>query len=111
MLKDGYYEVKLNGPFGQGVGIVVLENERIRGGDDLLIYEGSFHQNSDAAGHVKIEADLSAKIYRADSAQRGQVFNVKCNGKVVADGFEILGRFVTGEAVNVKGNHIAGLKF
>jgi threonine synthase len=111
MLQDGFYQVTLNGPFGKGLGVVVLENNVLRGGDDLFIYEGSFGQTGSGADVVAIEADLSALIYSPNSSQKGQKFQVKCSGAGQGNSFQVRGQFVTGETVTVQGRFISRLQF
>lgn len=111
MLQDGFYQVTLNGPFGKGVGVVVLENNVLRGGDDLFVYEGSFGQTGSSGDAVSVEADLAALIYSPNSSQKGQKFQVKCSGTGQGRSFQVTGKFVTGETVTVHGTFISRLQF
>lgn len=111
MLQDGFYQVKLNGPFGQGVGVVVLEGTTLRGGDDLFVYEGRIGQTGLVGGPMQVDADLTALIYSANSPQRGQKFQVKCAGTSNGNTFQVTGKFPTGELVSVQGSFISRLQF
>jgi len=111
MLQDGFYQTKLDGPFGKSEGIVVLENNALRGGDDLLVYEGSFGQSGSSGDAVSIEADLTALIYSAKSKQKGEKFQVKCTGSGEGRVFKVTGKFATGEIVSVQGTFISRLQF
>jgi hypothetical protein len=48
MLPDGFYGVRFKTPRGEGAGVVVLSNGKLRGGDSALAYSGAFSQNEDA---------------------------------------------------------------
>ena len=111
MLQDGFYQVTLNGPFGEGHGIVVLENNVLRGGDDLFVYEGSFVQTGSSGDAVSVSADLTALIYSPHSPQKGEKFNVKCAGAGEGKSFKVTGKFANGELVTVQGAFISRLHF
>ncbi|OAE52866.1 hypothetical protein A7J71_18020 [Achromobacter insolitus] len=111
MLQDGFYQVTLNGPFGKGVGVVVLEGNVLRGGDDLFVYEGSFGQTGSGGDAVSVEADLAALIYSPNSSHKGQKFNVKCSGTGQGRTFRIVGKYDNGDAVTVEGSYISRLQF
>lgn len=111
MLQDGFYHTKLDGPFGKSEGIVVLEKNVLRGGDDMLVYEGSFGQSGASGDSVAIEADLAALIYSPKSNQKGEKFQVKCTGTGEGRVFKVTGKFATGEIVSVQGTFISRLEF
>jgi hypothetical protein len=47
MLTDGFYGVRFKTPRGEGAGVVMLANGKMRGGDSSLAYSGSFAQDGD----------------------------------------------------------------
>jgi hypothetical protein len=53
MLTDGFYSVKFETPAGSGGGVVVLAGGKLRGGDSVILYSGTYTQSGD---------DFSAKV-------------------------------------------------
>ena len=46
-LRDGLYKVNFQTQLGAGDGVVVLEGGKIRGGDSIMYYAGTYSQDGD----------------------------------------------------------------
>lgn len=44
-MRDGLYKVQFNTPLGEGYGVVTLDGGRLRGGDSMMFYTGSYQVN------------------------------------------------------------------
>jgi hypothetical protein len=87
-MRDGLYRVHFRTPAGQGMGIVVLENGTLRGGDAIMYYVGSFSAKKDA-----FTAELVAQRHNTN---RPSVFgvdtvNLTLEGTVTGDTAETKG--------------------
>lgn len=47
MLTDGFYGVHFKTPRGEGAGVVMLANGKLKGGDSALAYSGTYSQDGD----------------------------------------------------------------
>jgi hypothetical protein len=47
MLPDGFYVVQFRTPRGSGAGVMTLANGKLRGGDSVIMYTGSYSQDGD----------------------------------------------------------------
>lgn len=50
---NGTWVVNFNTPLGGGAGVVVLNDGKLRGGDSMMIYYGSYNENAN-----KLDVDL-----------------------------------------------------
>jgi hypothetical protein len=46
-MRDGLYKAHFQTPMGSGDGVVVLLDGKLRGGDSMIYYVGSYSQNGD----------------------------------------------------------------
>jgi hypothetical protein len=46
-MRDGLYKAHFQTPIGSGDGVVVLQDGKLRGGDSMIYYVGSYSQNDD----------------------------------------------------------------
>jgi len=67
-MRDGLYRVHFRTPAGQGMGIVVLEKGKLRGGDAIMYYVGTFS--------VKKDAFTSELVAQRHNPNHGSVFGV-----------------------------------
>ncbi|OZI26704.1 hypothetical protein CAL26_05115 [Bordetella genomosp. 9] len=112
MLRDGFYRTQVVGPFGSSVGVLVLDKNKVRGGDELFIYEGELNQSGTGQGATVVSAEVSAQIYVETHAQRQQIFRVNCEGSAQDRSFRITGKFAaTNEIIQMSGQYIAPLGF
>lgn len=53
--ESGLYAIRFATPFGAGAGVAYLEGGKLRGGDSMMAYVGSYNE-----GNGKLEADVHA---------------------------------------------------
>lgn len=63
MLQDGKYSAWFRAESGAGVGVVELTNGRVRGGDTVLDYFGSYTQTGDAFyAHIQTQRHSPGEV-------------------------------------------------
>lgn len=117
MLRDGFYKVDFAASLPGVGGVVVLENGSIRGGDDQMIYSGSFGvSGSDPSSRCSMTAEISVRphVKNANSVFNTgtQSFKLKLNGTSEGSAFNLGGPSpVGGPSIVITGAFIAPLDF
>lgn len=68
--ETGLYAIRFQTPFGAGAGVAYLENGKLRGGDSMMAYVGSYNESNGA-----LDADVHAYKH-TDVPGMGSVFGV-----------------------------------
>jgi hypothetical protein len=117
MLKDGFYKVDFAAGLPGVGGVVVLENGAIRGGDDQMIYSGSYGiMGSDPSARCSMTAEISVRPYvkGANSVFNtgAQAFSLKLSGTSEGSTFNLGGPSPAGgPSIVIAGAFIAPLDF
>ena len=88
-LRPGLYKVEFTTQIGAGVGLVVLDNGRLRGGDVAIAYLGSYTEDGDnftadvqtlrhasSSGAASVFGDDDLKV-RLEGVSSGNVINLE----------------------------------
>ncbi|WP_081273570.1 GrlR family regulatory protein [Achromobacter insuavis] len=117
MLRDGFYKVDFAASLPSAGGVVVLEGGVIRGGDDQMIYSGSYGLvGSDPSAPMRMTGEISVRPYvkGANSVfnSGSQPFTLKLNGSADTSSFRLGGNSpVGGPSIVIVGAFIAPLDF
>lgn len=112
MIASGFYQVVfvVRAPGAVGaVGVVIVDGETVRGGDDQHLYAGALKE---AEG--KVTATIRVKPLTAHTTSvfgtRGDPFELTLSGSVDAEGFSVSGPSpVGGAGISIRGRRVAGL--
>ncbi|MDP2123292.1 MAG: GrlR family regulatory protein [Parvibaculum sp.] len=85
-LKDGLFKIEFQTPLGAGAGVVVLEQGRVRGGDSIMYYSGTYRQNGD-----DFSANVVAKKHSQGVSVMGGDASLSIQGKVTGDAAMLTG--------------------
>jgi hypothetical protein len=83
MLENGKYAAWFRTPLGEGMGVVVLKDGEITGGDTVLAYAGSYRQGGDV-----FTVDIATRRHSPGQLSVFGIDNVdltlegKCSGRV-----------------------------
>ncbi|WP_081478011.1 GrlR family regulatory protein [Achromobacter arsenitoxydans] len=117
MLKNGFYKVDFAASLPGAGGIVVLDDGVIRGGDDQMIYSGTYGvTGSDPSVPASMTALLSVRAYvrNANSVFNtgSQPFSLTLSGTGDGTSFQLGGPSPTGgPGIVITGAFIAPLEF
>ncbi|WP_179280602.1 GrlR family regulatory protein [Bordetella genomosp. 1] len=117
MLKDGFYKVAFSAALPGAGGVVVLDKGVIRGGDDQMIYSGSYRQSDPASAEkIAITATLSVRPYTKNAQSvfgpGVEFFTLDLAGTATAGTFNLAGPAPNrGPAIVIQGNFVAPLQF
>ncbi|MFY4006018.1 hypothetical protein [Achromobacter denitrificans] len=117
MLRDGFYKVDFAASIPGAGGVVILDQGVIRGGDDQMIYSGSYGvSGSDPSASMSMTGELSVRAYvnGANSVFNtgSQPFTLKLNGTAGDSSFHLGGASpVGGPSIVIAGTFIAPLDF
>lgn len=112
MSANGLYRVDFGALLPGLPGIVVLENEVVRGGDGGYIYSGKF-----TGDQQSIEVSLKVKPIQADAPSVfgtvGQEFQLNLYGNFVPGGFVLAGAAPVpgGPRISIRGTKVSDLDF
>lgn len=117
MLIEGFWKVDFAASIPGAGGVVVLENGTIRGGDNQMIYSGSYGvSGSDPSATMSMTGELSVRAY-VDGANSvfntgSKPFTLKLNGTTDGSSFRLTGASpVGGPGITITGKFIAPLDF
>jgi hypothetical protein len=117
MLRDGFYKVDFAASIPGAGGVVVLEQGVIRGGDNQMIYSGSYGvSGSDPNVAMSMTGELSVRAY-VDGANSvfntgSQPFTLKLSGTTDGTKFRLGGTSPAGgPGIVIAGTFIAPLDF
>lgn len=117
MLRDGFYKVDFAASLPSAGGVVVLDGGVIRGGDDQMIYSGSYGvSGSDPSATMSMTGELSVRPYvkGANSVFNtgSQPFTLKVSGTADGTSFRVGGASPAGgPGIVIVGTFIAPLEF
>lgn len=117
MLRDGFYKVDFAASISGAGGVVILDQGAIRGGDDQMIYSGSYGvSGSDPNANMSMTGELSVRAYvnGANSVFNtgSQPFKLKLSGTAGDSSFRLGGPSPAGgPAIVIAGTFIAPLDF
>lgn len=117
MLIEGFWKVDFAASIPGAGGVVVLENGTIRGGDNQMIYSGSYGvSGSDPNAKMSMTGELSVRAY-VDGANSvfntgSKPFTLKLNGTTDGSSFRLTGASpIGGHGIVITGKFIAPLDF
>lgn len=117
MLIEGFWKVDFSAAIPGAGGVVVLENGTIRGGDDQMIYSGSYGvSGSDPSATMSMTGEISVRAYvpGANSVFNtgDRPFTLKLSGTTDGSSFRLTGASpVGGTGIVIAGTFIAPLDF
>lgn len=117
MLIEGFWKVVFSAAIPGAGGLVVLENGAIRGGDDQMIYSGSYGiagPDSNVRSNLTAELDVRSYVKGANSVFNtgSQPFSLKLSGWCDGSTFHLGGPSPTGgPSIAITGAFIAPLDF
>jgi hypothetical protein len=83
-MKNGLYKVHFKTPLGEGFGVVVAENGKMRGGDSSIYYVGSYQVDGDNLT-ATVETDAHSRYPGSGSVFGRDQVTIQISGKVAGD--------------------------
>ncbi|WP_175160926.1 GrlR family regulatory protein [Achromobacter aegrifaciens] len=117
MLRDGFYKVDFAASIPGAGGVVTLENGVIRGGDNQMIYSGSYGVSGsgpNAAMNITAELSVRAYVNGANSVFNtgSQPFRLKLSGTTDGTSFRLGGPSPAGgPGIVIAGTFVAPVDF
>jgi len=117
MLIEGFWKVDFAASIPGAGGVVILENGAIRGGDNQMIYSGSYGvSGSDPSATMSMTGELSVRAYVKDANSvfntGAQSFTLKLSGTTDGSSFRLSGASPAGgPGIVIAGTFIAPLDF
>jgi hypothetical protein len=97
-MRDGIYKVQFQTPLGQGAGVVVLQGDKLRGGDSRIYYIGTYSQSGDQFT-ADVETDAHTQVPGMASVFGVDRAHINLTGRVTGDSAQVTG--TAREAPNV----------
>jgi len=89
-LRDGLYRVHFQTPMGEGNGVAVLEGGRLRGGDSMIYYVGTYKQDGDRFT-AEVQTDEHSNMQGMASVFGVSKASITIQGKTGNDTAEMTG--------------------
>ena len=90
-MRNGLYKVEFQTPLGSGSGVVVLHDGRIRGGDSIIYYVGTYTENGNQFS-AEVRTDSYAKVPGMTSVFGMDKVNIKLQGASNGDTAALMGK-------------------
>lgn len=109
MVKDGFYKVNFSAASPGAGGIVIVDGDKIRGGDEQYLYSGSLTtQGTSLTASIRVSAYVPGATTVFNT--KDTLFKLDLTGTVNGDDFHLSGQYIPGRPpITISGIRIAEL--